>query len=535
MSESTGITVPVVIEPVDSLDSSVVEDVSQQMGSTSLGSGVNGDEGPISGSEAPVVIVAPTLRVEQLKGNGSIHDSSFCTSEEEGFPPDFSDDGDGDHSGNNSSVPDLALDIDALIDPPDEEQQQKIISLVEYYFSDESILKDAFLLKHVRRNRSGFVSIKLITSFKKMKTLTKDYRIVAYSLKGSEKLELNDECTKVRRKDPLPDYDETVPSRTVVALNLPLENPTMENMAEIFSKCGSVANFRILRPGCSIPSDLHKFACKHPELGSTMCAVVAFEHYDQAKKACEILTNNEDWRKGMRVVPLMVPKRKEEKDKKDRKDKDKKDKKKAGGEYGEDDISPEEVSGDDKKRRKRGGRKKKTRVDQLCHDSSCYSSGSEGDSPAKPSITSPNRYRSSDHLSPHVTPPRGGRSSPVGSPHNKRRGPGKSPLVDSNSGVSPRSSPETVRRGIDSSGGDSTPSSPWVQRRLRVAQEKMSGSSPLGSPLLGRRNPDGTFIPGSAPRMLDMTNVLRQPKGPDDTKGFYGGIGRGKPRSSTFT
>ncbi|KAK3762430.1 hypothetical protein RRG08_009821 [Elysia crispata] len=532
MSERTGMSmpVPVVIEPSD-IVSTVVEDVSHHQPSNRSRTQTHSDptdgKGSSASSDSPIVIIAPPVRVEKLKGNVSGHDTSFCTSEEEGGGQlDFSDEGDGDHSGNNSSIPDLALDVDALIEPPDEEMQKRIVSLVEYYFSDESILKDAFLLKHVRRNRYGFVSIKLITSFKKMKTLTKDYREVAYSLKRSEKLELNDECTKVRRKQPLPDYDETVPSRTVVALNLPLENPTMENMAEIFSKCGSVNNFRILRPGCSVPSDLHKFASKHPELGSTMCAVVAFEHYDQAKMACEILTNNEDWRKGMRVVPLMVQKKKEDKEKKDKREKKKNDK--------EEDVSPEECSADDKKRRRRGGRKKKTRVDELANDSSCYSSGSEGDSPSKPQVSSP-KFKSGDHLSPNVMHPRGGRISPVSSPRNKRSGQGKSPLANANSGLSPRSSPETVRRGIDSSGGDSTPSSPWVQRRLRVAQEKLTAGSPGGSPLLGRRNPDGSFIPGSTPRMLDMTNVLRQPKGPDDTKGFYGGFGRGKPRSSTIS
>jgi len=533
MSESAGIAVPpVVIESVDSQESvsvsPVVEDVSHLIDNVSTAQGANGEEGPILGSEAPVVIVAPILRVEQLKGNGNLLDSSFCTSEEEGFN---TDDGDGDHSGNNSSVQDFGLNIETLIDLPPKDLQQKIVTLVEYYFSDESILKDAFLLKHVRRNRMGFVSIKLITSFKKMKALTKDYRVVAYSLKGSEKLELNEEFTKVRRKDPLPEYDETVPSRTVVAMNLPYENPTMENMAEIFSKCGCVANFRILKPGCSIPSDLHKFACKHPELGSTMCAVVSFETYEQAKTACEILTATEDWRQGMRVVPLMVSKKKEEKEKK-RNEKEKKDKKKFGGDLQDEDISPEEIADDDKKRKKRAGRKKKTRVDELTNDSSCYSSGSEGDSPS--SGSSQSRYRSGDHLSPHSISPRGNRS-PGGSPRNKRRGLGKSPLADSSTGYSPRSSPEMQRRVIDSSGGDSTPSSPWVQRRLRAAQDKMSGGSPLGSPLLGRRNPDGTFVPGTCPRMLDMTNVTRQPRGPDATRGFYGGIGRGKPRSSTFT
>ena len=58
--------------------------------------------------------------------------------------------------------------------PPDEELKNKIIKQVEFYFSDANITKDAFLLKHVRRNKEGYVSLKLITSFKKVKSLSKD-------------------------------------------------------------------------------------------------------------------------------------------------------------------------------------------------------------------------------------------------------------------------------------------------------------------------------------------------------------------------
>jgi hypothetical protein len=52
---------------------------------------------------------------------------------------------------------------------------------------------------------------------------------VAYAVeKKSQKLEVNDLKTKVRRLEALPEYDETTPSRTVVVLNLPLERPTIE-------------------------------------------------------------------------------------------------------------------------------------------------------------------------------------------------------------------------------------------------------------------------------------------------------------------
>ena len=58
--------------------------------------------------------------------------------------------------------------------------------------------------------------------------------------------------------------------------------------------------------------------------------------------------------------------------------------------------------------------------------------------------------------------------------------------------------------------------------------------SPLGSPLLGRRNGERIAIQGTSPKMLDMMGVMRQPRGPDNSGGFYGGIGRGKPRSNTI-
>ena len=54
----------------------------------------------------------------------------------------------------------------------------KIVIQVEFYFSDANICKDKFLLKHVKRNKEGYVSLKLISSFKRIKHLTKDWRQV---------------------------------------------------------------------------------------------------------------------------------------------------------------------------------------------------------------------------------------------------------------------------------------------------------------------------------------------------------------------
>lgn len=56
--------------------------------------------------------------------------------------------------------------------PPDPELIHKLVVQIEFYLSDENLEHDAFLLKHVRRNKLGFVSVKLLTSFKKVRIRT---------------------------------------------------------------------------------------------------------------------------------------------------------------------------------------------------------------------------------------------------------------------------------------------------------------------------------------------------------------------------
>lgn len=175
---------------------------------------------------------------------------------------------------------------------PDDDLCEKIVTQVEFYFSDANITKDKFLLKHVKRNKEGFVSLKLISSFKRVKNLTKDWRQVAEAIeRKSVRLEVNDLKTKVRRLDALPEYDETTPSRTVVALNLPLERPTIEAVGGIFSACGDIVLVRILRPGNPIPADIKPFANKHPEMTAKVCALVEFERTEFALKAVRELND----------------------------------------------------------------------------------------------------------------------------------------------------------------------------------------------------------------------------------------------------
>lgn len=174
--------------------------------------------------------------------------------------------------------------------PPPEELADKIVQQVEFYFSDANITKDAFLLKHVKRNKEGYVSLKLISSFKRVKHLTKDWRVVAHALNRSTKLEINEAGTKLRRLQPLPKYDETTPSRTIVAVHMPIEKPTIENVAELFRSSGEIALIRVLRPGNPIPADVRQFINKNPSLAGMVCALVEFVHSESARHAIELQT-----------------------------------------------------------------------------------------------------------------------------------------------------------------------------------------------------------------------------------------------------
>ncbi|KAK0090309.1 hypothetical protein PV325_001540 [Microctonus aethiopoides] len=206
------------------------------------------------------------------------------------------------HSNNEKSSHDINLkcaDATISLTPPasetevdesitcSDEMAEKIAAQVEFYFSDDNIVKDAFLLKHVKRNKEGYVSLKLISSFKRVKHLSRDWRIVGAALRAkSTKLEVNELGTKLRRRNPLPQYDQTLPSRTIVATKLPIEKLTIESVAELFRQCGEIALIRLLKPGHSVPAEVRQALAKRTELmPDEECAVIEFTDSAAARTA----------------------------------------------------------------------------------------------------------------------------------------------------------------------------------------------------------------------------------------------------------
>ncbi|XP_019332951.2 la-related protein 6 [Alligator mississippiensis] len=413
-------------------------------------------------------------------------------------------------------------DFDQDWKPPENDLIQKLIEQIEYYFSDENLEKDAFLLKHVRRNKMGYVSVKLLTSFKKVKHLTRDWRTTAHALKYSSILELNEDNKKVRRNTPVPVFpSENLPTRMLLvydmhliselpALNKEQENgcmqeKIMEHLLKAFVIFGVISSVRILKPGRDLPPDIKRFSSRYTQVGTQECAIVEFEEVDAAIKAHESMSIEKNEEAGMKVVLIGMkpPKKKVLKDK-----------------NRDDDPS-------------KGLNKIKSlnkRVEELQYvgdESSANSSSDPESNPASPlsgrksdamSKLSPPMYQN-NHLSPNVSP----RSSPWNSPSLLRKVSRKSPLAEEGK-LNPTTSPEIPRKYADYSSDSSiTPSSsPWVQRR-RLAQTATQEKSPVGSPMLARKIQNAGGLP---------VGVLRLPKGPDGTKGFHNGCERNKPKKN---
>ncbi|XP_074834735.1 la-related protein 6-like [Carettochelys insculpta] len=398
---------------------------------------------------------------------------------------------------------------------PDAQLIQRIVSQVEFYLSDENLAKDAFLLKHVQKNKLGFVSIKLLTSFKKVKYLTRDWRITLHALQFSELLEVNEEGTKVRRKIPIPESLLSLPpSKLLLAWNLlPREqgaSPShqksfIETITKMFSPFGAITSIRILRPGKKLPSDVKKYSSRYPELLTKCCALVEYESLESARKAYEELNHGQGPPAGetIKVVRLSG----------------KGSKKKSGAER--DDAEEGEL------------------VDQLARKQlvserlacptgdSFFCSSSESDSmPASPPILmqkciSAPAWSSSSLCSLGMSFKPCFFSSPLLSKRGLAQPHSPLPLA-AELGNSPSSSPDTspeFRRSSDSCWDSGIGSgSSWVQRQRVAAQPPETKALPCSSLAL-RKMPDCLGLrPG----------VMRLPHGPDGTKGFYNSIGRGK-------
>ncbi|XP_021092649.1 la-related protein 6 isoform X3 [Heterocephalus glaber] len=365
----------------------------------------------------------------------------------------------------------------------------------------------------------GYVSVKLLTSFKKVKHLTRDWRTTAYALKYSVTLELNEDHRKVRRTTPVPLFpSENLPSKMLLvydlhlspklwALSTPQKNgrvqeKVMEHLLKLFGTFGVISSVRILKPGRELPPDIRRISSRYSQVGTQECAIVEFEEVEAAIKAHEFMITESQSKENMKAVLIGMkpPKKKPSKDRSH-------------------DEEPTVSIHLNKSLNKR--------VEELQYmgdESSANSSSDPESNPTSPMAgrrhVATNKLSPSGHQNLFLSPNASPCSSPWSSPLAQRKGVSrKSPLAEDGR-LNSSTSPEIFRKCTDySSDSSATPSgSPWVRRR-RQAEMGTQEKSPGASPLLSRKMQSADGLP---------VGVLRLPRGPDNTRGFHGGHERGR-------
>merc|ERR1711990_1107796 len=161
----------------------------------------------------------------------------------------------------------------------------KMVEVLESYFNDEGLKRNQFLMKQIQSSPEG-IPLKKIASMRRVKVLTRDLLTVASAVRRSTLLELSRDGTLVKRVVKPACLEPPKPIQTVLAINLELENPTVESVTSLFSKYGELTQIRIIRPTSSLPTYLKEFTMWVPDLGVHTCAVIEFETQEQAQAAC---------------------------------------------------------------------------------------------------------------------------------------------------------------------------------------------------------------------------------------------------------
>lgn len=194
-----------------------------------------------------------------------------------------------------SECPEAGSDGVVLTD----ELRNRIVKQVEYYFSDENLPTDEFLLNYVKKNNKGFVPIEIIASFRRMKKLVQDLSVIEAALRTSSKLVVSSNGKRVRRLHPLP-HKELKDSKksTVLVENLPPDF-SVESIQEKFATVGKVVNITI-----NDPESVKEFStAKKPDFNLSFKAhvLVEYEAVEAAEKAVTALSDESNWRTGMKV------------------------------------------------------------------------------------------------------------------------------------------------------------------------------------------------------------------------------------------
>lgn len=145
--------------------------------------------------------------------------------------------------------------VELYFDLDDEESllQDKIRQQIEFYFSDSNYPQDSFLRKKAAQYK-GYVPLDVLCTFKLLKKITTDKNLIISACQQSDKVELSDDQTAIKRIAPLPNDTTTSISKSIYVEGFDDQNDIRQNIdyiTDMFGKYGTILCVRLKGKGAA--------------------------------------------------------------------------------------------------------------------------------------------------------------------------------------------------------------------------------------------------------------------------------------------
>ena len=123
---------------------------------------------------------------------------------------------------------------------------ESIKKQIEFYFSESNFRKDKFLRSQADSHPEGYVSIAVLITFNKLKSLSTDVKEIAASVQDSEVVTVSDDGTMIKRSSDVP-LEDTSKVRTLYAKGFPIDDSsiTIESIHSAFKQYGEILLTRL--------------------------------------------------------------------------------------------------------------------------------------------------------------------------------------------------------------------------------------------------------------------------------------------------
>jgi len=181
---------------------------------------------------------------------------------------------------------------------PDKNQLKKIADYIQYdILSDYGLIRDKYIFQQLFEKKNSWVSIKFLSSFRRVKQLAKDWRVVAFAFcfyADLGFLEISKCGLKLRRKVPVgqivKDTHKQKSTQKTKMVVIKIHDVIFRNEALLKTFLGSAqhgiypVNFEKIVPGHEIKGMNKSYSTHIPDLGTTNCCIVDYNCEDHARQ-----------------------------------------------------------------------------------------------------------------------------------------------------------------------------------------------------------------------------------------------------------